>query len=174
MEASWKTKMPLKPKLGYTPTKGTLGICLCSTIGRMPGDRTSCSLDASLVIPTRVLCLEAFGTLWPQTGQTGSPNRSGRFWPDSHARSSVSALWFSRVTRWFFGEPPQNPRTWCSLRQSPIMTCLPWSPGSTLVLRLNQETVHRLHLVVLATMQSTLDPASHQVPWTKPTCLLHT
>jgi hypothetical protein len=63
MEARRTTKIPLKPKLGYTPTKGTLGICLCSTIERMPGDRTSRSLDASLAIPTRVLRLEASGAL---------------------------------------------------------------------------------------------------------------
>ena len=74
-----KTKIPLKPKLGYTPTKGTLGICLRNTIGRMPGDRTSLSLDASLAIPTRVLRFEASGALRPQTGQTGFPNRSDRF-----------------------------------------------------------------------------------------------
>jgi hypothetical protein len=54
-----KTKIPLKPKLGYTPTKGTLGICLCRTIGRMPGDRPSRSLDASLEIPMRVIRFEA-------------------------------------------------------------------------------------------------------------------
>jgi hypothetical protein len=41
------------------PTKGTLGICLCSTIRQMLGDRPSCSLDASLAIPTHVLCFEA-------------------------------------------------------------------------------------------------------------------
>jgi hypothetical protein len=34
-----KTKLPLRPKLGYTPTKGTLGNCLHNTIGRMPSDR---------------------------------------------------------------------------------------------------------------------------------------
>jgi hypothetical protein len=61
--------MPLKPKLRYTLTKGTLGICLRSTIGRVPGDRTSRSLDASLAIPTRVLRLKASGALRPQTGQ---------------------------------------------------------------------------------------------------------
>jgi hypothetical protein len=99
MEAIRKTKMPLKPKLRYMPTKGTLGICLRSTIGRMPGDRTSRSLDASLAIPTRVLRLEASGALRPQTGQTGSPNWPGRFRPDSHARSSALALWLSRVTQ---------------------------------------------------------------------------
>jgi hypothetical protein len=63
MEASRKTKMPLKPKLKYTPTKAALGICLRSTIGWMPGDRTSRSLDASLAIPTCVLRLEASGAL---------------------------------------------------------------------------------------------------------------
>jgi hypothetical protein len=38
------------------------------------------------------------------------------------------------------------------------MTWLPRSPGSSLVLRLNQETIHRLHLAVLATMRPALDP----------------
>jgi hypothetical protein len=54
------------------------------------------------------------------------------------------------------------------------MSWLPRSPGSTLVLWLNQETVHRLHLAVLATMRPALDPTGHQVSGTKPTCLLHT
>jgi hypothetical protein len=82
-----------------TPPKGTLGISLCSTIGRMPGDRTPRSLDASLAIPTRVLRLEASGALRPQTGQIGAQNWSGRFWPDSQARSSALALWLNCVTR---------------------------------------------------------------------------
>jgi hypothetical protein len=56
---SRKTKIPLKLKLRYTPAKGTLGICLCSTIARMLGDRPSRSIDASLVIPTRVLRFKA-------------------------------------------------------------------------------------------------------------------
>jgi hypothetical protein len=51
----------------------------------MPGDRTLLSLNARLAIPMRVLRLEASGALRPQTGQTGSPKWSGRFWPDSHA-----------------------------------------------------------------------------------------
>jgi hypothetical protein len=41
-----------------------------------------------------------------------------------------------------FGEPLETSPTRCSLRQSPLMTWLPRSPGSTFVLRLNQETVH--------------------------------
>jgi hypothetical protein len=94
-----KSKIPLLNHSGYKPTKGTLGICLHSTIGRMPSDCTSRSLNASLAIPTRVLRFEAFGAMRPQTGQTSSPNQSGRFRPDSHARSSASTLWLSRVTR---------------------------------------------------------------------------
>jgi hypothetical protein len=37
----------------------------------MPDYRTSCSFDASLAIPMRVLCLEASSALRPQTGQAG-------------------------------------------------------------------------------------------------------
>jgi hypothetical protein len=47
------------------------------------------------------------------------------------------------------GEPPKTPRTRCSLRQSPLMTLLPRSPGSTLVLRLNQESVHDFILLFM-------------------------
>jgi hypothetical protein len=52
------------------------------------------------------------------------------------------ALWINQGTQWFSGEPLETPRTRCSLRQSPLMTRLPRSPGWTLVLKLNQETVH--------------------------------
>jgi hypothetical protein len=55
----------------------------------------------------------------------------------------------NRVTQWFSGEPLQTPRTRCSLRQSPLMTRLPRSPGTTLVLRLYQETVHDFILLFM-------------------------
>jgi hypothetical protein len=61
MEATRKTKLPLRPKLVYTPTKGTLGNCLHNTIERMPGDLNLLSLDASPAIPTRVLHFEDSG-----------------------------------------------------------------------------------------------------------------
>jgi hypothetical protein len=48
--------------------------------------------------------------------------------------SSVLALWINQGTQWFSGEPLETPRTQCSLRQSLLMTRLPRSPGSTLVL----------------------------------------
>jgi hypothetical protein len=75
--------------------------------------------------------------------------------------SLVLALWINQGTQWFSGESPETPRTRCSLRQSPLMTRLPRSPGSTLVLWLNQDTVHDFillfmppcgsHLTLLAT-----------------------
>jgi hypothetical protein len=63
--------------------------------------------------------------------------------------SLVLALWINQVTQWFSGEPPKTPRTRCSLRQSPLMTQLPRSPGSILVLWLNQETVHDFILLFM-------------------------
>jgi hypothetical protein len=78
-----KSKIPLLNNQGYKPLKGGFGSLQIFSIGRMPGDRTSRSLDASLAILTRVLCFEASGALRPQTGQTSSPNRPGWFWPDT-------------------------------------------------------------------------------------------
>jgi hypothetical protein len=103
------------------------------------------------------------------TGQTGTHRTD---WPDPPVRpvwsccstifgSSVLALWINQGMQWFSGEPLETPRTRCSLRRSPYMTRLPCSPGSTLVLRLYQETVHDFillfmppwgpHLTLLAT-----------------------
>jgi hypothetical protein len=48
-----------------------------------------------------------------------------------------------------FWRTTATPRTWCSLCQSPLMTRLPRSPDSTLVLRLYQETVHDFVLLFL-------------------------
>jgi hypothetical protein len=68
------------------------------------------------------------------------------------------ALWINQGTQWFFGEPPETTRTRCSLRQSPLMTRLPRSPGSTLVLRLNQETVHDFILLFMPSCGPHLTP----------------
>jgi hypothetical protein len=122
-----------------------------------PATANLLSLDASLAIPTRVLRFEVseLGHRTPVrpvllTSQTGThwsdrsdpPVRSVWSCCTSVFGSSVLALWIDQGTQWFSGEPQETPRTWCSLRQSPLMTRLPCSPGSTLVLRLNQETVH--------------------------------
>jgi hypothetical protein len=130
----------------------------------MPGDRTLVSLDASHAIPMRVLRFEDSElcrrtTVRPLllTGQTGT-HRSDRLDPPVRPvwsccstvfGSSVLALWINQRTQWFSGKPLETPRTRCSLRQSPLMTRLPRSPGSTLVLRLNQESVHDFILLFM-------------------------
>jgi hypothetical protein len=85
-----------------------------------------------------------------QTGQTHQSDRS-RLWSccSTTFGSSVLALWINQGTQWFSGEPLETSRTRCSLRQSPLMTRLPRSPGSTLVLRLYQETVHDFILLFI-------------------------
>jgi hypothetical protein len=86
----------------------------------MPSDRTLVSLDASHVIPTRVLRFEVSGLrrrtpVRPVhlTGQTGT-HRSDRsdppvrpVWSYSSTvfGSSVLALWINQGTQWFSGEP---------------------------------------------------------------------
>jgi hypothetical protein len=119
-----------------------------------PATSNFLSLDASLAIPTRVLCFEVSGLrrhtpVRPVllTGQTGTHQSDPPVKPvwsccTSVFGSSVLDLWINQGTQWFSGEPPETLRTRCSLRQSPFMTRLPRSPGLTLVLRLNQETVH--------------------------------
>jgi hypothetical protein len=67
-------------------------------------------------------------------------------------------LWINQGTQWFSGEPLETPQTRCSLRQSPLMTRLPRSPGSTLALRLNQETDHDFILLFLPPCGSHLTP----------------
>jgi hypothetical protein len=121
----------------------------------MPDDRSLLSLDASLAIPTCVLRFKASqrqrpgrsdrppGLLDRPGGQTAPPGRLDRpGWPHLLIESSASVLWLNRVTQLFSCEPLQTPQTRCSLRQSPLITWLPFGPSSTLVLRLNQETVH--------------------------------
>jgi hypothetical protein len=122
------------------------------------------SLDASLATLARVLHfkdskLRRRTPVRPVllTGQTGT-HRSDLSDPPVRPiwhccstvfGSSVLALWMNQGTQWFSGEPPETPRTRCSLRQSLLMTRLPHSPGSTLVLRLNQETVHDFILLFM-------------------------
>jgi hypothetical protein len=100
---NWKTKIPLKCKLGYTPTKGTLGICLVAPSDGMPGDRLSRSLDASLAIPTRVLCFEASRHAWI---------------PSLPAEPPVLVLWLNQVSWpvlwWTAANPASRLRLWAA------------------------------------------------------------
>jgi hypothetical protein len=108
-----------------------------------PATANLLSLDASHVIPTRVLCFEVSRL------RRRTPIRPVRCCCTSVFGSSVLALWINQRTQWFSGQPPEIPRTRCSLLQLPLMTRLPRSPGSTLVLRLNQEPVHDFILLFL-------------------------
>jgi hypothetical protein len=138
------------------PLKGKFGSLQIFSIGRMPSDRNLLSL-AQALRSRRVSSVSKLlgtsdqgGQTAPLGGQTAPPERLDRpGWPHLLVESSASVLWLYQVTQWFSGEPLQTPRTRCSLRQSPLMTQLPRSPDSTLVLRLNQETVHDFVLLFL-------------------------
>jgi hypothetical protein len=176
MEATERLKYPYLITRDTTPSRAVLEVFRFSPSDGCPATENLISLNASLAIPTRVLRFEISGLrhgtpvrLVLLTGQTGT-HRSDRSDPPvrpvwscciSIFGSSVLASWINQGTQWFFGEPLETPRTRCSLRQSPLMTRLPCSPGSTLVLRPYQETVHDFillfmlpcgpHLIPLAT-----------------------
>jgi hypothetical protein len=57
-------KLPLLHNTRIHAPEGHFGNFGRSTIGRMPGDRTSLHLDASLAIPTRVLLFEVSQCAW--------------------------------------------------------------------------------------------------------------
>jgi hypothetical protein len=117
--------------------------------------------------------LRSLRTASSHTGQTSAPHGSDRY-PQSNRSeppvrpvrccctpifgSSVLALWINQGTQWFSGESLETLRTQCSLRQLPLMTRLPRNPGSTLVLRLNQETVHDFILLFLPPCSPHLTP----------------
>jgi hypothetical protein len=143
MEATEKSKIPFPNNYGQKPLKGGFGSLQAFSIRRMPDDRNLLSLDASLAIPTRVLRFEDSGL------RRRTPVRPVWHCCSSVFSSLVLALWINQGTQWFSGEPPETPRTRCSLRQPPLMTRLPRSPSSTLVLRLNQETVHDFILLFM-------------------------
>jgi hypothetical protein len=125
------------------------------------------------VIPTCVLRFEVSGLRCRTPvrpvlpiGQIGThrsdrsdpPVRSVRCCCTSVFGSSILALWINQGTQWFSGEPLETPQTRCSLCQSSLMTWLPRSPGSTLVLRPNQETVHDFILPFLPPCGPHLNP----------------
>jgi hypothetical protein len=128
----------------FSPSDGCPAIATCLA-SRKPCDPDVCPPFRSFsVAATRAVRPPPLG------GQTAPPERLDRpGWPHLLVESSASVLWLYQVTQWFSGEPLQTPRTRCSLRQSPLMTQLPRSPDSTLVLRLNQETVHDFVLLFL-------------------------
>jgi hypothetical protein len=98
--------------------------------------------------PATATCLASTQAL--QSRRVSSASKSPDYVDCSTVfRSPVLALRNNQGTQWFSGEPLETSRTRCSLRQSPLMTRLPRSPGSTLVLRLYQEIVHDFILLFM-------------------------
>jgi hypothetical protein len=121
-----KTKRHLLHNTRIHATEGHFGNSHHSTIGWMPGDRNSLSLDARHAIPTRVCRFEV-----ARCARIVSPSRA-------------SGLGFVAQ--------PRNPDSFVVNRRKPrglsvasmpipLKSWLPRRPGSTLVLRLNQEIV---------------------------------
>jgi hypothetical protein len=78
-----KTKLPQLHNTRIHALEGHFGNSHRSTIRRMPGDRTSLHLDASLATPMCVLCFEV--------------SRRTQI-PPPPAESSVLALWLNQGT----------------------------------------------------------------------------
>jgi hypothetical protein len=142
MEAPKRPNYPYLITRDTSPSRANLEVFRFSPLDGRPATATCLASTQAL----RSRCVSSASKLLggsDQGGQTAPPRRLDRpGWPHLLIESSASVLWLNRVTQWFSGEPLQTSRTRCSLRQSPLMTRLPRSPGSTLVLRLNQETVH--------------------------------
>jgi hypothetical protein len=117
------------------PPKGTLRNFVIVPSDGCPTTANLLSLDANLAI-RRV----SSASKSPDCVVAHWSNRSNAVAPPS----SVFGLGFvdQPRTHWFSREPPETPRNRCSLLQSSLMTRLPRSPGSTLVLRLNKETAY--------------------------------
>jgi hypothetical protein len=90
-----KTKLHLLHNTRIHAPEGNFGNSRRNTIGRMPGDRTSLNIDASLAIPTCVLRFKAC--------------RCARIL-SLPAEPPVLVLWLNQVTWRFCGEPPQTSR----------------------------------------------------------------
>jgi hypothetical protein len=155
MEARKRPKYPYLITRDTSPSRENLEVFRFSPSDGCPATATCLASTQDLWSRRVSSALKLLGGCDPG-GQTVPPGQldrpggltapSGRLdwsgWPHLLIKSSASVLWLNRVNQLFSGEPLQTPRTRCCLRQSPLMTRLPRSPGSTLVLRLNHETIH--------------------------------
>jgi hypothetical protein len=144
METTESIKYPYSLTRDTCPSRANSKVFVIAPSDGCPSTANLLSLDASLAIPTRVLRFEVSGLrrrtpvrpvlLTSQTGtyrpdRSDPPVRPVRCCCTSVFGSSVFAFWINQGTHWFSGEPLETPQIRCSLRQSPLMTRLPCSPG---------------------------------------------
>jgi hypothetical protein len=80
--------------------------------------------------------------------------------PGSHLRPLSLRTWLCGSTkepRWFCGEPPQTPRTQCSLHTNPIHDLVATSSRLDLGFEAQPRNRTRLYIAFLATMRLALD-----------------
>jgi hypothetical protein len=141
-------KLPLRHKTKIHTPEGHFWNLHRSTIGRMPSDCNLLSLNTSLAILTHVLHFDFSGRHRqtpvrpvPPIGQTGLmlEHFGLRSWLCGSTKEPNGFV----VTQW----KPRGLGVAC--HQSPLMTWLPRRLGSTMVFRLNQETIHDFVLLFL-------------------------
>jgi hypothetical protein len=168
MEATESLKYPYLITRDTSPSRAVLEVFVIAPSERCPATAT-CLASTQALRSRRVSSTSKIPDCVVAQRSDRAPHRSDRYPPvrptgqtgleQQQHRLRVSGLGYG--TQWFSGEPLETPRTRCNLCQSPLMTRLPCSPGSTLVFRLNQETIHDFillfmppcgpHLTLLAT-----------------------
>jgi hypothetical protein len=136
MEATESLKCPFLIIRDTSPSKADLEVFMSSPSDGCPAT-VSCVASTQVMRSRRVSCASKSpdcvvahrSDRYPPV----RPDRPVRHYCSTVFGSSVLALWINQGTQWFSGEPPETPQTRCSLHQSPLMTRLPRSPGSTLV-----------------------------------------
>jgi hypothetical protein len=142
MEATKRRNYPYYIILGYTPPKGTLGILVVA-----PSD--GC--------PTTTTHLASTQALRSRSVSSASKSLDA---PGSRLRPPSLRSWLCGSTkqpRRFCGEPPQTPRTRCSLHANPTHDLAATSSRLDLGFEAQPRNRTRLRLTFLATMRPALD-----------------
>jgi hypothetical protein len=141
MEATKRRNYPCYIILGYTPSKGTLAILVVA-----PSD--GCSATATRLASTQALRSRCVSSASKSLNAPGS-----RLHPPS-LRSWLCGS--TKEPRRFCGEPPQTPRTRCSLHANPTHYLAATSSRLDLGFEAQPRNRTRLRLAFLATMRPTL------------------
>jgi hypothetical protein len=142
MEATERRNYPYYIILGYTPPKGTLGILVVA-----PSD--GCPATATRLASTQAL----------RSRRVSSASKSLDA-PKSRIHLPSIQSWLCGSTkqpRRFCGEPPQTPRTRCSLHANPTHDLAATSSRLDLGFEAQPRNCTRLRLAFLATMWPALD-----------------